>query len=173
MPNFLSTIKRELWHAVPPTIFFFFAFHVILITSALFLIGHGLQVRSMFIATALAMIAGKVIPLIDHLKFVNRFPDKPLIYNIAWKTAIYMVAVFIARYIEHLIPFLIEERGFMAANRHLMGEVIWPRFWAIQIWLVVLFFFYSAIVELVRALGKERMITMFFGREKEASVTAK
>ena len=172
MSNLLQTIKRELWHALPPTLFFFFAFHVILITSALFLMGHGLQVKSMLIATALAVMAGKVIPLTDHLKFINRFPDRPLIYNIVWKTAIYMVAVFIARYVEHLIPFLIEDGGFMAANRHLLSEIIWPRFWAIQIWLLVLFCMYATIVELVRALGKERMMGMFFWRKAEAGVTA-
>ena len=95
-----------------------------------------------------------------------------MIYNIVWKTAIYMVAVFIARYVEHLIPFMIEDGGFMTVNRHLLSEVIWPRFWAIQIWLLVLFCMYATIVELVRALGKERMMGMFFGRKAEADVTA-
>jgi len=171
MSNILHIIKRELWHALPPTIFFFFAFHIILITNALILMGHGVQVRSMLIATALAAIAGKVIPLADHVPFVNRFPDKPLIYNIAWKTAIYMVAVFVARYVEHLIPFLFEGEGFMAANRHLLSEVIWPRFWAIQIWLLVLFCMYTTIVELVGALGKDRVMTLFFGKGKESGVT--
>jgi hypothetical protein len=173
MSNLMHTIKRELWHAVPPTLFFFFAFNIILITNALSLMGHGIHVRSMFIATALALLAGKAIPLADHLPFVNKFPDKPLIYNIVWKTGIYMVVVFLARYVEHFIPFLIEDRGFMAAHEHLFSEVIWPRFWAIQIWLVVLFCMYATIVELVRTLGKERMITMFFGRKEETSVIAK
>ncbi len=34
---------------------------------------------------------------------------------------------------------------------------------AIQIWLLVLFMFYAVLVELVRALGTERVIKMFFG----------
>jgi hypothetical protein len=45
-------------------------------------------------------------------------------------------------------------------------EVVWPRFLAVQIWFLVLFFFYSVIVELVRVLGKERLIEMFFGQVK-------
>ena len=172
MSNLLQTVKRELWHALPPTMFFFFAFNIVMITNALSLMGHGIQIKSLFIATATALVVGKVIPLADHLSFINRFPDRPLIYNIVWKTAIYMVAVFIARYVEHLIPFMIEDGGFMTANRHLLSEVIWPRFWAIQIWLLVLFCMYATIVELVRALGKERMMAMFFGRKAEADVTA-
>ncbi|MDX2312683.1 MAG: hypothetical protein QNL90_01305, partial [Gammaproteobacteria bacterium] len=41
--------------------------------------------------------------------------------------------------------------------------VIWPHFWAIQIWLLVLFFMFCALRELIRALGRERVRAMFIG----------
>jgi hypothetical protein len=48
------------------------------------------------------------------------------------------------------------------ANRRLIDEVVWPHFWGMQLWLLVLLFIYCAVRELVRALGRERIIKMFF-----------
>jgi len=45
----------------------------------------------------------------------------------------------------------------------LLNEIVWPHFWAIQLWLLVLLFFYCALRELVRALGADRVRRMFFG----------
>jgi hypothetical protein len=166
MTNILQKIKHEFFKVLPPTIFFFFAFNIVYITSVLMLRGLGIEVESLLAATVLALIVGKVILIVDHTAFVNKFPDKPLIYNIVWKTFIYVLAVLLVRYLEHFIPFFSEDGGVMAAHRHLVQEVVWPRFLAVQIWFLVLFFFYSVIVELVRVLGKERLIEMFFGQVK-------
>jgi|SRR5208337_2618398 len=164
MTNILQKIKHELLQILPPTIYFFFAFNIVGITTALLMRGRGLQVPSILTATVLALIVGKVMLVADHLPFINKFPDKPLIYNITWKTFIYVLAVAFARYLEHIIPLLIKGGGVAEAHQQIMGEFVWPRFVAVQIWFVVLFLFYSVLVELVRALGKERVIKMFFGR---------
>ena len=49
------------------------------------------------------------------------------------------------------------------ANRHLLDKVVWPHFWFIQIWLLVLFFLYCTMRELMRVLGRERVRAIFFG----------
>ena len=164
MTHILHKFKQEFLKVLPPTIFFFFTFNIIAITSVLMLRGRGLEASSIVGATVLALVVGKVVLIVDHTPFVNKFPDKPLIYNIVWKSFIYVLAVLLARYIEHLIPFLKEGGGFMEAHQRLMEEVNWQRFLAIQIWFMVLFFFYTVLVELIRVLGKERVIKMFFGR---------
>jgi hypothetical protein len=98
----------------------------------------------------------------DLLPFINRFPDKPLIYNVVWKTGIYSVAALLVRYLEHLVDFLRKYNGLAAANRHLLQEIVWPHFWAVQIWLLVLLLIYCMLRELVRALGRGQIIQMFF-----------
>jgi hypothetical protein len=100
----------------------------------------------------------------DALPFVNRFPAKPLIYNVAWKTLIYVSAALIVHYLEHLIPVWWRVGNLAAANRQLVDEVVWPHFWAIQLWLLVLLFVYCALRELVRAIGPREVTRMFFGR---------
>ena len=109
------------------------------------------------------LVAGKVVLIADALPFVNRFPEKPLMYNVAWKTVIYIGAALVVHYLEHLIPVWWRMGDLAAANRQLGQELVWPHFWAIQLWLLVLFFVYCAIRELVRAIGPREVRRMFFG----------
>ncbi len=104
------------------------------------------------------------------IPLINRFSERPLIYNVAWKTLVYIVIALLVRYVEHLIPFIREHGSLTVANRQLLHEVVWPHFWAIQIWFLVLFFFYCALRELVRVIGKDRVIHIFFGARGAHSV---
>ena len=163
MKNILQKIKQEFLRVLPPTIFFLFAFNIVAITTVLMLEQRGMHLPPVVVATLLALVVGKVILVADHLPFINKFPDKPLVYNILWKTFIYWTVVFIVRYVEHFIPYFKSSGSLLEAHQHLIGDVVWRRFFAIQIWLLVLFIFYSVLYELVRALGKDRVVKMFFG----------
>lgn len=50
-----------------------------------------------------------------------------------------------------------------AGNKKLLAEIVWPHFWAIQILLLVLIVAYCTIHELVRVIGKEKVLRIFFG----------
>jgi hypothetical protein len=45
----------------------------------------------------------------------------------------------------------------------LFAEIIWPHFWAIQIILFVLIAAYCMVHELVRVIGREEAMRIFFG----------
>jgi hypothetical protein len=145
-------------------VFFFVTFQLLAFTRALMLEEYGIRIATFVTATVAALVVAKVVLIVDLLPVVNRFPDKPLIYNVAWKTAIYLLAALLVHYVEHLIPFLREHRSLALAHRHLLAEVVWPHFWAVQMWLVVLLLVYCALRELIRVLGRERVLAMFFGR---------
>ena len=97
------------------------------------------------------------------LPLINRFPNKPLIYNVAWKTVIYLLLSAVIHYLERLIDFWRETGGFVAGNQKLLSEIIWPHFWAIQIILFVLIAMYCTMHELVRVMGREKVMKIFFG----------
>jgi hypothetical protein len=84
-------------------------------------------------------------------------------YNVVWKTAIYFALSLLAHCPEPLIPLCWRMGDFGAANRHLWSEIVWPRFWAIQLWLVVLIFVYCAGRELIRAISRDKVTQKFFG----------
>jgi hypothetical protein len=163
MSTIIQRVKREILGAIPPVIFFFIVFQLLAFTRTVILKEYGIQVTIFLNATLAALVVGKVVLIADKLPMVNRFPNKPLIYNILWKTIIYIVAALFVRYVEHLIPFIREYKNLKVANNHLLDEVIWPHFWLVQIWLLICFFMYSTIRELVRILGRKQVRSMFFG----------
>src|SRR5262249_33096934 len=170
MEKLWHVLKHEFLEVLPPTIFFLITFHIVLIDRALMLREFGLRVSSMAAAAVMALLVAKVVLIADKLPFINRFPQKPLIYNVVWKTAIYVGASLLVHYLEHLIPIWWRTGAFAEANRDLWSEIVWPHFWAIQLWLLVLIFVYCAARELVRIIGRERVIQIYFGSPSLAGV---
>lgn len=163
MANMMEKLKHEIIEAIPPAIFFFIAFQVIGFTHALTLGEVGVEWSTFIKATVAALVVAKVVLLVDLLPFVNRFPEKPLIYNVVWKTSIYIAATVAVRVLEELMPMVSEAGSIGTAFRALLDEVVWHRFWAVQIWLVLLFTVYVALREFGRVIGRQEVMHMFFG----------
>jgi hypothetical protein len=161
--------KEEFLALLPPTIFFFIALHVVGLVRVLMTKGTGLPVTSSAQIAVAALIIGKAALLADLWPPINRFPEKPLAYNIAWKTVIYYVLASFIHYLERLYDFAREAGGFVAGNQKLLSEIVWPHFWALQIVLLVVIFDYCVIRELGRVLGEKRMIRMFFRQPAAAN----
>ena len=170
MSGFWHWLKHEFHEVLPPTIFFLIAFHIVIFNRRLMLREYGLPLTSITSATVAALLIAKVVLITDKLAVINRFPAKPLMYNVVWKTVIYAVAALLIHYLEHLVPLWWHTGDLEAANRQLGSEIVWPHFWATQLWLIVLLFVYCALRELIRAIGREKAIEMFFGRRATRSV---
>ena len=158
-----TTLKKEFFELLPPTIFFFVALHIVAFVRVLMLKGTGISPLSTMSIAIAALILGKAVLIADLLPMVNRFPNKPLIYNVAWKTLIYLVMATLIHYVERLIDIWRQTDSFVAGNQKLLAEIIWPHFWAIQIILFVLIAMYCTMHELVRVIGKEKVMRIFFG----------
>ncbi len=143
-------------------------------SRALILRQYGVHVSALAGATIGALLVAKAVLIADMLPAVNRFPEKPLIYNVVWKTLIYVVGALMVHYLEHLVPVWWRLGNVVAASRQVVDEVVWPHFWVIQLWLVVLLFVYCAWREFVRAIGREKALAMFFGfpAAKRAALTS-
>ena len=166
----LEKVKEEALALLPPTIFFFVALHIIALVRALITAGAGLPVSSSAQIALSALIIGKAVLLADLWPPINRFPHRPLIYNIAWKTVIYYVVATLIHYLERLFDFSRAAGGIAAGNHRLLAEIIWPHVLAVQIVLLVMIFNYCVIRELGRAMGEERMLSLFF-RDPHAAGT--
>lgn len=163
MHRLLTVLKHEILEAIPPFVFFLIAFHLLALTRLLMEAEYGIEARSIMNLTIAALVVAKVILLADLLPFVNRFPDKPLAWNIAWKTLIYMLAACVVAYLERLWEFHGNYGSIAAANSHMVEEVVWPHFWAVQLWMSVLMLQFCTLREFARFFGGRRLRALFFG----------
>jgi hypothetical protein len=163
MSKVTEKIKEEFLKVLPPTIFFFIILHIVVLIRSLMARETGISLPTTASVLISSLILGKSVLIADMLPFINRFPDKPLIWNVAWKTLMYAIVALLIHYLERLYDFWKETSSFAAANHELLVHISWSRFWAIQILLVTLIFNYCVVAELSRALGKNRLKTMFFG----------
>jgi hypothetical protein len=157
-----SFLLKELREVIPPTLFFFFAFSLLLFTRMLVLAQHGITIWDWGSAALGALVVGKVVLIVDSFRFIDRYPEKPLIWNAIWKTLIYTIAATLVRYLETILPEIFHGKSLAEANHLLEAGFDWNHFILIHMWLTVLLFVYCCLRELVRHIGTKKVARMFF-----------
>jgi hypothetical protein len=163
MHKIFEKLKEEFFAILPPTIFFFVALHLVTFIRVLIAKDSHFQPLSTVSIAIASLILGKAVLIADMLPPINRYPNKPLAYNIAWKTVIYLLMATVIHYVERLIDFSREAGGLAAGNAKLLADMVWPHFWAVQIILFLLILVYCTARELGRVIGREKMLRLFFG----------
>ena len=159
-------------HALPPTIFFFVGFNLILWTKRLILQEQGVEFSGFFTAIVAALLVGKAVLVTDNLPFMRRFDGAPMIQPILFKSAIYWLCVLIVRLVEEIVHFVAGGGAIAAFGDHFVNHFSLPRFLSIQIWLMVLFLAYVTIHELNELFGDGELYRLFFRwRSSEAKLT--
>jgi hypothetical protein len=164
MPGRRARVEAEVRKLLGVAVFFALASCLVVFSDKLLVWGSQIKTATFATAIVAGLIIAKVLLLVDMLPFVDAFPDRPLMYNIAWKAPIYVTAVLAFRYLERLIHHLFAGEGIAAASTLALQPFTQPTFWATGIWIMVLFLVFLAARELSRILGKDRMRLIFFGR---------
>jgi hypothetical protein len=148
-------LLRELREMLPPTIFFFIGFNLIILTTNLLLADYGEAVASFVLATGAALVVGKAVLVANATRSIRHFDRAPLMRPILYKSVFYWAVVFIARLLEHWIRFwLVEHHPLGTFLPHMVATFDWHRFIAIQLWIFVLFLIYETITELNHLFGE-------------------
>ena len=156
-------LLHELREMLPPTIFFFVGFNLILLTTNLLLANYGAQFLNFMLATAAALVVGKAVLVANATRSIRRYDRAPLIRPILFKTLFYWAVVFVARLLEHFIRFwLIEHNPLGSFVPHMVATFDWHRFAAIQIWILVLFLVYVTATELNHLFGEGELWHILF-----------
>ena len=163
MNKAITFIKKEFLEMLLPTIFFFVVFHVVLFTRALMAKEYGLSMTSSAAALIGALIVGKSILIADALPFVNLFSRRRLIFNIAWRTCLYLSFVVFFQFLEELIPMISKYGSISTASEHFVEEMKWHQFWATNILFVLFLIFYNFATAAVEVIGRNELIETFFG----------
>jgi len=102
-------LLRELREMLPPTIFFFIAFNLILLTTNLLVANYGAAFGSFMLVTGGALVVGKAVLVANATQSIRRYDRAPLIRPILFKAAFYWGVVLVGRLLEHWIRFWLVE----------------------------------------------------------------
>jgi hypothetical protein len=149
---------------VPPTVFFAVGFNLIVLMTNLILADYLASFAGFLVATMTALVVWKSVLVANAMPFLRRFDEAPLIRPILFKTLVYWAVVFLVRFLEKLVEYLVHGGTLSEIPEYVMTHFTWHRFAAIQIWIFVLFLIYTSIVELNARLGDGELEKIFFTR---------
>jgi hypothetical protein len=156
-------LLREFREMLPPTIFFFIGFKLIVLTTNLLVAAYSVAVGSFLVATTAALVVGKSVLVANAMALLRRYDRAPLIQPILFKTVFYWAIVFVARLLEHWIRFtFVEHHPLGTFLPHMVATFDWRRFVAIQIWILVLFLIYVTASELNHLFGDGELRRVLF-----------
>jgi hypothetical protein len=156
-------VLHEFLEMLPPTIFFFIGFNLIVLTTNLLLAHYVAAFGNFMLATGAALVVGKSVLVANAMALLRRYDRAPLIRPILFKTVVYWVVVFVARLLEHFIRFwLVEHNPVSEFVPHMISTFSWHRFAAIQIWILVLFLIYVTATEFNHLFGDGELGRILF-----------
>ncbi|MDX1900745.1 MAG: hypothetical protein SFW66_01915 [Gammaproteobacteria bacterium] len=161
--SMIRWLRNEIRSLIPPVIYFLIVFNLFHFTQGLMMQPQDIRYTGYIGATLGAILAGKVILVVENLPFINAFPRKPIMYNISWKFVIYGFFVLLIQVMDHTIEQYYHTKSWAIAYTHLQTMLVQPVFWGIQIYVMLYFLIFIIFSELTRVFGKPKMIKIFFG----------
>lgn len=162
MTKILTVLAHEIREAIPAFLFFLVVFLLGRITRALTLDEYHITVGGTAVAVIGALIVAKAILVADALPLTKVFARRALACSIVWTSLVYFAITFAFHYLEEIVPLWRKYGGVVAAHERLLEEVSWPHFWVVQLWVAFSLLCYCTGMELVRAIGKDRVRALFF-----------
>ncbi|WP_342237901.1 hypothetical protein [Inquilinus sp. OTU3971] len=161
-----AILMHEFRKLLPPTIFFFLGFNLILFSKRLFLADYLIQFSGFFLATTAALVVGKVLLIADTMPFLRRFDKAPLAQPILFKTVVYSLLVSAARLLEVFIHYLIQGGSIGGGGflDEILGSFSWDHFIVTQMWVFVLFLIYVTASEINELIGDGELFKIMFTR---------
>jgi hypothetical protein len=164
MARLWSLVKKEALSVLPAVIYFAICFNLIFFNDHLLLRNHDIpNPFTWWSVNVGALLAGKVIIIVNTFPFLNAYPHKPLIYNIAWKFFIYAIFIFLIRVAENFIHAGLHFHSWAKGWLHVELTLQTSEFWAVELWLFLLFFLFIFYNELVDKIGRDKVRKMLFG----------
>jgi hypothetical protein len=154
-------LLHEAREALPPTLFFFFGFNFVVLTSNLLVAQYLVAVSNFMLTTMAALVVGKAVLVANKMSLLRRYDRAPLIRPILFKTAFYWVAVFFARLLERFVHFAFEGNPPGDFIAYLVTTFSWHRFTAISLWILVLFLIYVTATEFSSLFGPGELRRLF------------
>lgn len=149
-------------HLLPPTLYFFIAFNLIVFTTNLLAHNYWFNLTSFLLASTTALVVGKVVLVVDKVRIIDKFRGAPLIQPILYKTIFYSLVVTVVRFLEKILDVAFEAHSLGQLVQMVLFDFTWHRFVAVQVWIFVCFLLYVTASELNALVGDGQLRRLFF-----------
>jgi hypothetical protein len=167
MRSLLKILARELRHQAPVFAYFFVAFNLLGLTRVLLLREYGIRVSTFVAATLGAFLVSRVVLTAERLPLMTPFREVPVIYNAAWQAMLYEVLALAVQLLRDVLLATVFVRGPVARAAPaavILDRLASHRFWAIQMWIVLLFLLFCTSRAFFLAIGPDRAREVLLGR---------
>jgi len=160
----MQKLKQELQKLGSLTLFFFISFSYILLVMKLLLKGYAIDFFVLSKTIVGALVAAKVVALLDISPWLNRFRQAPRYVSVLYKTLFYTTGVFLLGSLEGVIHGLGQTGSLSGAIGAFLREENFYQFFAFMLCMAVVFLLHNIGREINLYLGKGQLFALFFDR---------
>jgi hypothetical protein len=160
-------LGREFREFAAVVLFFFIGFMLIFVLFKLFVSQYSIEFYAFSKAAIGALILGKVVLVMDRLKFVRGFDSYPRAVAVVYKTFVYGLAVIAVGIAERLIHAYREAGNLREAVHLVIASANLNRFLAVVLLISLIVCAYFVMLEINRAMGEGALFRLFFKRPSD------
>lgn len=158
----ITFLKDELTRSLWVSLYFFLCLGIIALLKKLFLAQYNIEFYGLSLVILGTLIAGKVVPLLDHISLEKRFPTFPRWVNVLYKTFIMSAAVFVVYTLEKIFHGYHETGGLREGIKLVYENRELNRFLATNLCVGLSFLIFNLFSEINHYLGKGGVKRIFF-----------
>lgn len=143
-------------------LFFFVGFMLIFVLFKLFVSQYSIEFYAFSRAAIGALILGKVVLVMDRLKFGRGFDSYPRAVAVVYKTFVYGLAVIAVGLVERLIDAYRQAGNLRKAVQLVIARANLNRFFAVVLLISLIICAYFVMLEINRAMGEGALFRLFF-----------
>jgi hypothetical protein len=153
---------EELWRVIPIAVFFLIGFLLVLLIIKLTLAQYSIEVSTVSRAVLGALIAAKVVLILNHTSMARAMARYPRIVPVLWRTLFYGVVFIVLALAERALDQRHEHGGFASSFAYVATHTDIHRLMALSIGVALVFCVYFILAEIAEYLGPGVLIGLFF-----------
>ncbi len=153
---------EEVWRIVPIALFFLVGFLLVLLIIKLTLAQYSIEVSTVSRAVLGALIAAKVVLILNRTPLARRMKNYPRIVPVLWRTFFYGFCFILLALAERAFDQRRDHGGFAASFNYVIAHTDVHRLMAMAIGVALVFCVYFILAEVADFLGPGVLIGLFF-----------
>ena len=158
----IRVVTKEIRKVGLVTLFFLIGFGLILVLKKLFLAQYSIEFTGLSQAVVGAMLAAKVVVVLDHTRFVHQFRRYPRYVSVLYQTSLYTLAVFFLVVCEKVFNAYRDTGTIGSAIEAVIRSADVNHFLAAILPITLVFLGYNTLAAINRSMGDGALFALFF-----------